>query len=147
MIPLPEETGQSIVIGRSSFWEARQSSCWCPATTTRSREDRHANARRPLVGSGSVAAAARVEPSPEGLAQAHTAERVQKLERLLLREGYLHRRKYVLRIARKIRVDPIDAARRSDKVPTHQTPAVGSFESKADLPPHAVAIKTGAIAS
>ena len=39
------------------------------------REDRHAKARRPLVGSGSVAAAARVEPSPKGLAQAGKAIR------------------------------------------------------------------------
>lgn len=46
----------------------------------RSREDRHANARRPLVGSGSVAAAARVEPSPKGLAQADTAVRVDPLD-------------------------------------------------------------------
>lgn len=43
-----------------------------PLLPTRSREDRHANARRPLAGFGSVAVAARVEPSPEGLAQAHT---------------------------------------------------------------------------
>ena len=39
------------------------------------REDRHAKARRPLVGSGSVATATRVEPSPKGLAQASKAMR------------------------------------------------------------------------
>lgn len=33
-------------------------------SATGRERDRHAKARRPLVGSGSVAAAARVEPSP-----------------------------------------------------------------------------------
>jgi hypothetical protein len=76
------------------------------------------------VGSGSGGAAARVEPSAEGLAQADTAAKVEKLERFLLYEGYLHRRKYVLRIARKIRV-ALSRPRCSDKVPTlPKTPPV-----------------------
>ena len=48
-----------------------------PVLSTRLREDRHANARRPLVGSGSDVSAARVEPSPVGLAQVHTAARAE----------------------------------------------------------------------
>jgi hypothetical protein len=47
--------------------------CWGSATG--SRKHRHAKARRPLVGSGSVAATARVEPSPKGFAQAGKAAR------------------------------------------------------------------------
>lgn len=43
------------------------------------------------MGSGSVAAAARVEPSPQGLAQADTAARVDSWIRIRLCDGYLHR--------------------------------------------------------
>lgn len=74
-----------------------------PLLSTRPREDRHANARRPLAGSGSAAAAARVEPSPEGLAQVHTAARANTLDEFLC-DGYLHRWKYILPIASRSRV-------------------------------------------
>ncbi|ABQ39710.1 hypothetical protein BBta_p0011 (plasmid) [Bradyrhizobium sp. BTAi1] len=69
--------GQFLMTPRGQFSMARDTGIVLVAgrSATRSREDRHANARRPPVGSGSVAAAARVEPSPKGLAQAGKAMR------------------------------------------------------------------------
>lgn len=70
------------------------------------------------MGSGSVATAARVEPSPEGLAQAEAAVRAGPLDTNLLSGDYLHRWECVLPIAREIRVAPLEAACCSDKAPT-----------------------------
>lgn len=68
------------------------------------------------MGSGSVAAAARVEPSPEGLAQADTAVRVDPLDTNSFMRRLPARSEYVLPIARKIRIAPLEAACCSDKV-------------------------------
>ncbi|MCP1758686.1 hypothetical protein ACVII1_000260 [Bradyrhizobium elkanii] len=51
------------------------------------REDRHAHARRPRAGSGSAALAARVEPSPKGLAHALGAVIARKMVPGDLRAG------------------------------------------------------------
>jgi hypothetical protein len=61
------------------------------------------------VGSGSVAAAARVEPSPEGLAQADTAVRVDPLDTNSIVRRLSASMGYILPIARERVVSPAQA--------------------------------------
>ena len=85
------------------------------------------------MGSGSVAAAARVEPSPEGLAQADTAVRVDPLDTNSFMRRLPARSECVLPIGRKIRVALSRLLAVATKSPICQTLAIASFESEADL--------------
>jgi hypothetical protein len=67
--------GHSVAIGGANSRKRDWAHARCWGTATLAREDRHANARRPPCGLRERRRAARVEPSPEGLAQVHTAAR------------------------------------------------------------------------
>jgi len=110
---------------------ARGSSRECAETACGLRERRHGGASRAVPG-GARPSGHCCKSGPAGYEFLYATA--------ICIDGntfYPSRERFVSPLSRLLAV--------ATKSPICQTLAVGSFESKADLPPHAVAIKTGAI--